>query len=166
MSSETKRRIWCGWDDWQRLSDEQVGSAQTQSAFCAAHGIRVASLRNWRRRLGAPEANPEPWLELGRLAEKEVTLDAEIELGNGDARRGAGPRRHDGLQSRCLGQLRASTAITGRQLGTIVTYNCKIAAVLGGDGRQWRISPKLLSAVRDVGTHISQSKRAKRRRLR
>ncbi|MCB1602721.1 MAG: IS66 family insertion sequence element accessory protein TnpB [Chromatiaceae bacterium] len=84
MSSETKRRIRRSRDEWQRLIDEQATSGQTQSAFCAAHGISVASLQNWKRRLGAPEAPPESWLELGALAEaKSATWDVELELGNG-----------------------------------------------------------------------------------
>lgn len=55
----------------------------------------------------------------------------------------------------------------GRQLGTVVKYNRKTVAVLGDDGRQWRISPHLLSAVRDVDTRTSQPQQAKnKKRLR
>lgn len=38
----------------------------------------------------------------------------------------------------------------GRQLGTLVKYNRKTVNVLGDDGRQWRVSPALLSPVKDV----------------
>jgi hypothetical protein len=38
----------------------------------------------------------------------------------------------------------------GRLLGTLVKYNRKTVTVLTDDGRQWRVSPSLLSAVNDV----------------
>lgn len=40
----------------------------------------------------------------------------------------------------------------GRQFGTVVKYNRKTVTVLGDDARQWRVSPGLLSPVRDVDT--------------
>ena len=84
MSSSIKRRIRRSRDEWQRLIDEQAGSGQTQSAFCAARGISVASLQNWKRRLADPDATPVQWLELGTLAEaKSATWDIELELGDG-----------------------------------------------------------------------------------
>lgn len=55
----------------------------------------------------------------------------------------------------------------GRQLGTVVKYNRKTVAVLGDDGRQWRISPHLLSPVKDVDAsarHPKQGKKKKRLR--
>ena len=52
----------------------------------------------------------------------------------------------------------------GRQLGTVVKYNRKTVAVLGDDGRQWRISPHLLSAFRDVDTRTSQPQQAKKKK--
>lgn len=39
----------------------------------------------------------------------------------------------------------------GRQLGTLTKYNRKTVTVLGDDGRQWRVSPSLLSPVKDAG---------------
>lgn len=45
----------------------------------------------------------------------------------------------------------------GRQLGTIVKYNRKTVTVMGDDGRQWRVSPGLLSAVKDAGSHATHS---------
>lgn len=38
----------------------------------------------------------------------------------------------------------------GHQLGTLVKYNRKTVTVLTDDGRQWRVSPSLLTAVKDV----------------
>jgi hypothetical protein len=38
----------------------------------------------------------------------------------------------------------------GRLFGTLVKYNRKTVTVLTDDGRQWRVSPSLLSAVRDI----------------
>jgi hypothetical protein len=38
----------------------------------------------------------------------------------------------------------------GRLFGTLVKYNRKTVTVLTEDGRQWRVSPSLLSAVKDI----------------
>lgn len=38
----------------------------------------------------------------------------------------------------------------GRLFGTLVKYNRKTVTVLTDDGRQWRVSPGLLSAVKDI----------------
>ena len=55
----------------------------------------------------------------------------------------------------------------GRQFGTLVKYNRKTVNVLGDDGRQWRISPGLLSRVKDVGAAAAKPKRPnKKKRLR
>lgn len=78
------RRIRRSREEWQQLIEEQKGSGQTQAAFCAAHGVSVGSLQNWKRRLAAPDATPEPWLEFGTLAEaKSATWDIELDLGDG-----------------------------------------------------------------------------------
>ena len=45
----------------------------------------------------------------------------------------------------------------GRQLGTLVKYNRKTVNVLGDDGRQWRISPGLLSPVKDAGEAATET---------
>jgi hypothetical protein len=83
MSESTKRRIRRSQAEWQRLIDDQIDSGQTQAAFCAANGISVASFRNWKRRLEA-EVSPEPWLELGTLAQQGTSAwDVELELGDG-----------------------------------------------------------------------------------
>jgi hypothetical protein len=47
----------------------------------------------------------------------------------------------------------------GRQLGILVKYNRKTVTVLTDDGQQWRVSPSLLSPVKDAGeaaTHDQQ----------
>ena len=49
----------------------------------------------------------------------------------------------------------------GRQLGTLVKFNRKTVTVLGDDGRQWRISPQLLSNVKDAGAVVSLEKNRK-----
>jgi hypothetical protein len=49
----------------------------------------------------------------------------------------------------------------GRQLGTLVKFNRKTVTVLGDDGRQWRISPQLLSKVKDAGAVVSLEKNRK-----
>jgi hypothetical protein len=55
----------------------------------------------------------------------------------------------------------------GRQLGTIVKYNRKTVTVLSEDGRQWRVSPGLLSPVKDVDRNAAQSSRPnQKKRLR
>ena len=38
----------------------------------------------------------------------------------------------------------------GPQQGTLVKYNRKTVTVLTDDGRQWRVSPSLLSPIQDV----------------
>ena len=84
MSDTQSRRIRRSRDEWQRLIDEQADSGQTQSAFCAARGISVASLQNWKRRLAATDTAPAQWLELGTLAEVQTpTWDIELDLGGG-----------------------------------------------------------------------------------
>ena len=47
----------------------------------------------------------------------------------------------------------------GRQLGTLVKFNRKTVTVVGDDGRQWRISPQLLSIVKDAGSVDSLEKK-------
>jgi hypothetical protein len=57
----------------------------------------------------------------------------------------------------------------GRQFGKVAKYNRKTVAVIGDDGRQWRISPSLLSPVKDVDVTAGtgQSKKGhKKKRLR
>ena len=42
-----------GASQWRTLVQAQERSGQSQEAFCRIHGISVASLSNWRRRLRA-----------------------------------------------------------------------------------------------------------------
>ena len=54
----------------------------------------------------------------------------------------------------------------GRQFGTVVKYNRKTVTVLGDNGRQWRVSPGLLSPVKDVSSSGHSRKPNKKKRLR
>jgi hypothetical protein len=54
----------------------------------------------------------------------------------------------------------------GRQLGTLVKYNRKTVNVLGDDGRQWRISPSLLSPVKDVDRQTQPRHARNKKRIR
>lgn len=84
MGESGKRRPRRSRDEWQRLIEKQVASGQTQVAFCAEHGISVASLQNWKRRLAGPVVTPTPWFELGTLADVKSTVwDIELDLGEG-----------------------------------------------------------------------------------
>jgi hypothetical protein len=66
------------------LIEKQAASGQTQAVFCAEHGISVASLQNWKRRLLVPAATPAPRFELGTLADAQSTgWDIELDLGEG-----------------------------------------------------------------------------------
>lgn len=66
-----------------------------------------------------------------------------------------------------LGQRVSFDSQQGRQFGTVVKYNRKTVAVLGDDGRQWRVSPHLLSPLKDVDRNAGQSHRPnKKKRLR
>jgi hypothetical protein len=55
----------------------------------------------------------------------------------------------------------------GRVVGTLVKYNRKTVNVVTDDGRQYRVSPGLLSAVKDVDqTPSSNNSGRKKKRLR
>jgi hypothetical protein len=83
MSETIQRRTRRSRDEWQRLIKEQADSGLTQSAFCEANAIGLASFQNWKRRLGA-EAPAEPWFELGALSRSPSSgWDIELELGDG-----------------------------------------------------------------------------------
>lgn len=51
----------------------------------------------------------------------------------------------------------------GRQLGTIVKFNRKTVVVVTNEGRQWRVPPHFLSAVKDVNDSQSDSVQSKKR---
>ena len=67
-----------------------------------------------------------------------------------------------------LGQRVSFDSQYGRQVGTVVKYNRKTVTVLGEDGRQWRVSPGLLSPMKDVSPQPTQPKNStgKKKRLR
>jgi hypothetical protein len=55
----------------------------------------------------------------------------------------------------------------GREFGTLVKYNRKTVTVLTEDGRQWRVSPGLLSPVKDVDGGAGHARKAdNKKRLR
>jgi hypothetical protein len=54
----------------------------------------------------------------------------------------------------------------GRIVGTLVKYNRKTVTVLSDDGRQWRVTPGLLSAVKDVDSAPQPKRPKKKKRLR
>lgn len=84
MRESGKRRPRRSRNEWQRLIEKQATSGQTQTAFCAEHGISVASLQNWKRQLAVPTVTPTPWFELGTLADaKSTAWEIELDLGVG-----------------------------------------------------------------------------------
>ena len=84
MGESRNRRPRRSHDEWQHLIAKQADSGQTQAVFCAEHGISVASLQNWKRRLSVSAATSTPWFELGTLADEQSTgWDIELDLGEG-----------------------------------------------------------------------------------
>ena len=83
MNENTPRRSRGSRDEWQQLINEQAGGDMTQTAFCQARSLSLASFQNWKRRLAA-EASAEPWVELGTLSEAGGSgWDIELTLGDG-----------------------------------------------------------------------------------
>ncbi len=86
MSKTITRRTRRSREQWQRLLDEQSASGQTQTTFCQAKGLCLASFQNWKRRLAAEasEQPSQPWVELGTLDQVSGPgWDIELDLGNG-----------------------------------------------------------------------------------
>ena len=54
----------------------------------------------------------------------------------------------------------------GRVVGTLVKYNRKTVNVVSDDGRHYRVTPGLLSAVKDVDGTPNPKQRKKKKRLR
>ena len=54
----------------------------------------------------------------------------------------------------------------GRVVGTLVKYNRKTVNVVSDDGRHYRFTPGLLSAVKDVDTPSQSRRPKKKKRLR
>ena len=67
-----------------------------------------------------------------------------------------------------LGQRVSFDSHYGRQVGTVVKYNRKTVTVLGEDARQWRVSPGLLSPIKDVSPQPTAPNKpaGKKKRLR
>ena len=53
----------------------------------------------------------------------------------------------------------------GRVVGTLVKYNRKTVNVVSDDGRQYRVTPGLLSAVKDVDSPSRSKHPKKKKRL-
>jgi len=85
MSGQVARRARRSRDDWQRLVSEQAESGLTQTAFCEAKGLSLASLQYWKRKLADDrETTPAaPWVDLGTLAATTPGWDIELQLGDG-----------------------------------------------------------------------------------
>lgn len=85
MNETSARRKRRSREEWQRLINAQMSSEMTQSRFCAANGLSLASFQNWKRRLTAEEPTAaEPWVELGTLDRSaDAGWDIELDLGNG-----------------------------------------------------------------------------------
>jgi hypothetical protein len=65
---------------------EQAEGGLTQTAFCEAKGISVASLQYWKRKLADDVTPPPlaPWVDLGTLsASTSSGWDIELQLGDG-----------------------------------------------------------------------------------
>ena len=78
-------------------------------------------------------------------------------------------RAHVDMMAFNLGTKVSFDTDEGRVIGTLVKYNRKTVNVLADDGRQYRVTPGLLSAVKDVDRTVNtrQSKnRHKKKRLR
>ncbi len=54
----------------------------------------------------------------------------------------------------------------GRVVGTLVKYNRKTVNVVSDDGRQYRVTPGLLSEVKDVDSASQSDRTQKKKRLR
>ena len=54
----------------------------------------------------------------------------------------------------------------GRVIGTLVKYNRKTVNVVGDNGRHYRVTPGLLSAVKDVDSTPQPKRGKKKKRLR
>jgi hypothetical protein len=85
MGGQVTRRVRRSREDWRRLISEQAQSGLTQSAFCEANGLSVASLQYWKRKVADDvETVPSaPWVDLGTLAATSPGWDIELQLGDG-----------------------------------------------------------------------------------
>jgi len=93
MSKRRYRRLSA--EQWQSLIDEQQRSGLSQRAFCEAHGLAIATFKNWKRRLGVTALDspggferlfaPLHGVALSHEAEEEAGCgwDIELDLGAG-----------------------------------------------------------------------------------
>ena len=84
MSDPKTKRTRRSREQWRQLLDEHAASGQTQTAFCQAKGLCLASFQNWKRKLAVTEEASQPWVELGTLDQAAGSgWDIELDLGNG-----------------------------------------------------------------------------------
>ena len=84
MSDTKTKRTRRSREQWRRLLDEHAASGQTQTVFCQAKGLCLASFQHWKRKLSAVSEEPQPWVELGTLDQATGSgWDVELDLGNG-----------------------------------------------------------------------------------
>ena len=88
MPTETTVRSRRSPDQWRALIAEQKEGNLRQAAFCAQHGVSVASFQYWKRRVAevtSPSDAPAPWVELSRaVSDSHVSGGWELELELGD----------------------------------------------------------------------------------
>ena len=79
-------------------------------------------------------------------------------------------RAHLSMMAFNIGAQVSFETATGRQFGRLVKYNQKTVNVDAEDGRRWRISPHLLTEVKDVppvkppAPKLTQNKKKKRKK--
>ena len=60
---------------------------------------------------------------------------------------------HEAMHRLCVGNAVSFESKEGRMFGLIIKINRKTVSVLSEDKRQWKISPGLLTMVKDVNNH-------------
>ena len=68
-------------EQWHEILDDGRETNQTEAACAVKHGVGVASLRNWRKKVGQPSvATMARFIEIPAPL---VTAEMRIQLGNG-----------------------------------------------------------------------------------
>ena len=85
MNETTTKRKRRSREEWQQLIEAQAASELTQTAFCKANRLSLASFQNWKRRLAAEQPSlHDPWVDLGTLDRPTGSgWDIELDLGKG-----------------------------------------------------------------------------------
>lgn len=82
--NEEGRRRQTGAEEREKWIERYRGSAQTQRAFAAEHGLCLSTLRSWLYRSAEPQSRPR-WIELG-VGPAPITAgewEAEVVVGEG-----------------------------------------------------------------------------------